>query len=220
MKETFKVSVINTKTQSRAEIESTAVTLADLKDDLSNNGIDYAGMTFMEGSTKIELKDDSSILPTNVPVKRNGVTTGETTNNLVFFLTTPNKNIKSGSMTRPEAYAEIKKNNLQDTCKTRYGRNFTQCSTAQLLEVIASIVKNTPTVDIPDNTQECGVCKCTKELSAKILDYAKALLDAGYFDQAVYDGFAAITRGEEAPKVSHNGYSDSDIDSMYGSWMN
>jgi hypothetical protein len=118
MKETFRVSVVNTRTQSRTDIESNAVTLADLKAELSEKGVDYSGMTFMEGSTKVELKDDSSILPTNVPVKRNGVATGETTNNLVFFLTTPNKNIKSGAMTRLEVYAEIKMYNLQEQFQT------------------------------------------------------------------------------------------------------
>lgn len=224
MKETFRVSVVNTRTQSRTDIESNAVTLADLKAELNEKGIDYSGMTFMEGSTKVELKDDSSILPTNVPVKRNGVATGETTNNLVFFLTTPNKNIKSGAMTRAEAYAEIKRLGLQADCIAKFGRNFTQCSTDNLIKLIASttapkkVTKKTTKVEVEVVETPAPSCNCQGIVDAT-LAYAKELTEAGFLTEEHYNGFVAIANGEEAPKVTHGGYTDNDIDKMYGDWM-
>lgn len=224
MKETFRVSVVNTRTQSRTDIESNAVTLADLKAELSEKGIDYSGMTFMEGSTKVELKDDSSILPTNVPVKRNGVATGETTNNLVFFLTTPNKNIKSGAMSRAEAYAEIKRLGLQSACVEKFGRNFTQCTTDNLIKLVANATatkkvtkKTTKVVEEVVETPATS-CNCQGIVDAT-LAYAKELTEAGFLTEEHYNGFVAIANGEEAPKVTHNGYTNNDIDEMYGDWM-
>lgn len=224
MKETFRVSVVNTRTQSRTDIESNAVTLADLKAELNERGIDYSGMTFMEGSTKIELKDDSSILPTNVPVKRNGVATGETTNNLVFFLTTPNKNIKSGAMSRAEAYDEIRRLGLQSACVARFGRNFTQCTTDNLLQLIADataskkVTKKTTKVEVEVVEAPATTCNC-QGIADATLAYAKALTEAGFLSEEHYKGFEAIANGEEAPKVTHSGYTDNDIDKMYGDWM-
>lgn len=136
MKETFKVSVINTKTQSRTNIDSTAETLGQLKAELSDAGVDYDGMTFMEGSTKTELKTNDSILPTNVPVKRNGVATGETTNDLVFFLTAPDKHISSGN-DREAAYDFFRANpDVAEKVKKELGRHYTNLSTATLVEYI------------------------------------------------------------------------------------
>jgi hypothetical protein len=224
MKETFKISVVNTRTQSRTDLESNAVTLGDLKSELNEMGIDYSGMTFMEGSTKVELKDDSSILPTNVPVKRNGVATGETTNNLVFFLTTPNKNIKSGAMSRADAYAEIKRLGLQTVCIEKFGRNFTQCPTDGLIQIVVEattpkkVTKKTTKVVEEVVETPATPCNCQAIVDAT-LAYAKALTEAGYLTEEHYKGFEAIANGESAPKVTYSGYTNSDIDNMYGDWM-
>lgn len=225
MKETFLVSIVNTKTQSRTDMESNAVTLADLKAELRERGIDYSGMTFMEGSTKVELKDDSSILPTNVPVKRNGVATGETTNNLVFFLTTPNKNIKSGVMSRAEAYAYMKEHpEVAANFKTANdGRNYTNASTAAIESFIKLSTKKTTAkpkkvvVEVAvDDTVD--TTSSTQTVFDNILKYANNLLSAGVLTKQQYNGFEQILNGEEAPEVKH-GYSSSDIDEMYGDWM-
>lgn len=230
MKATFTVSIVNTKTQSRSQITSNAETLGELKNDLSNNGIDYDGMTFMEGATKVELKDDSSILPTNVPVKRNGVATGETTNDLVFFLTTPNKNIKSGAMSRAEAYAEIKRLGLQDACKQKYGKNFTQCSTDSLValvekeskktskpsakKVVAEVAQPVPTAEVASPV----IPDCENPVITNARAFAERLHEAGILNDENYQGFLTVLAGGEMPKVN-TGYSQSDIDEMYGDWM-
>lgn len=130
--EARKITIVQTKNQKKSVIETSATTLGELKDDLRINGIDYEGMTFYEGLSKTELKTDESILPHDI--ERNGVITNE----LVFMLTNTEKKIKSGatSMTRPQAYDAIKKNNLQDACKQMFGKNFTQCSTNDLIVLI------------------------------------------------------------------------------------
>ena len=110
------ILVVNTKTQSKKTITSSATTLAELKADLRAAGIDYSDMTFYEGISKTEIKTDDSQLPHDVNYK------GNITNNLVFMLTTANKKVKSGAVsTRAEAYKAIKDNNLQDEVKKKFG---------------------------------------------------------------------------------------------------
>lgn len=136
--EARKITVVSTKTQKKSVIMSGAETLGELKKDLREAGIDYDGMTFYEGTSKTELKTDESVLPKDVPYTNR--TTGETknTNELVFMLTNTNKKIRSGAgtMTRAEAYSAIKAKGLQDACVKKYGKNFTQCSTADLINLI------------------------------------------------------------------------------------
>lgn len=116
--EARKITVVQTKNQKKSVIMSAATTLAELKSDLRANGIDYDGMTFFEGTSKVELKNDASVLPHDVPYK------GTITNELVFMLTNTNKKIKSGAvaMSRAEAYSAIKSMGLQDACVKKFGK--------------------------------------------------------------------------------------------------
>ena len=129
--ETRKITVVDSQSQSVKVIMSAAETLGELKQDLSANGYSLENKAFYEGLTRIELKTDDSILPHDVP--RNGTTTNE----LVIRITTAQKKINSG-MTRAEVYQAIKEKNLAETVKNMYGKNFTQCSTADLLAIIAA----------------------------------------------------------------------------------
>ena len=66
------------------------------------------------------------------------------------MLTTANKKIRSGAGDRPAAYAKIKQLGLQDACKAKYGKNFTQCSTSDLEALIAGASpKVEPKVEAP-----------------------------------------------------------------------
>lgn len=132
--EARKITVVQTKNQKKSVIMSAATTLAELKSDLRANGIDYDGMTFFEGTSKVELKNDASVLPHDVPYK------GTITNELVFMLTNTNKKIRSGAvaMSRTEAYSAIKSMGLQDACVKKFGKNFTMCKTADLIALVQS----------------------------------------------------------------------------------
>lgn len=139
--EARKITVVQTKNQKKSVIMSAATTLAELKSDLRANCIDYDGMTFFEGTSKVELKNDASVLPHDVPYK------GTVTNELVFMLTNTNKKIRSGAatMSRAEAYSVIKSMGLQDDCVKKFGKNFTMCKTADLIALIQSNSAPKPT---------------------------------------------------------------------------
>lgn len=123
--ETRKITIINSKTQSQKVIEnSQATTLGELKAEMRQLGIDYSGMAFMEGHIRAELKDDASILPTNIPYK------GQVVNDLTFLLTAPEKKIKSGAMTRNELISKAK--------ELGFPSNPTQAKSAVLLDFIES----------------------------------------------------------------------------------
>lgn len=136
--EAREILFVMNNSSSQKSIMSEAETLGALKADMRRAGINYDNMTFYEGRTRTELKDDASVLPTNVPVAAKGTTPATTTNDLVFMLTTANKKIRSGAGERPAVYAQIKQLELQDACKAKYGKNFTQCSTADLEALIAN----------------------------------------------------------------------------------
>lgn len=126
-----KITVIPTKTHKTQVIESAATTLAELKADLTKAGIDYTDCTFFEGLTKIELKNDAAILPHDVPYK------GTTTNNLVFMITNASKKIRSGAgLDRKAIIEEIKAKNLTEVVKKTYGKNYTNCKTEALQEIL------------------------------------------------------------------------------------
>ncbi len=212
--ETRKVTIINSKTQSQKVIEnSTATTLGELKAEMRSAGIDYNGMTFYEGHLRAELKDDASPLPTNIPYK------GTTVNDLVFMLTTPEKKVKSGAMSRAEVYAAIKERGLQDVCKNTYGKNFTQCSTEALIQLLATY-EPTPTESQAEsvvfeenapNVQNTG-CECDGVKKAM-----QTLADALYGDDVIseetYCSVTSLLEGKEytAPKKM----SQSEIDEMF-----
>lgn len=143
--EARKITVVQTKNQKKSVIMSAATTLAELKSDLRANGIDYDGMTFFEGTSKVELKNDASVLPHDVPYK------GTITNELVFMLTNTNKKIRSGAvaMSRTEAYSAIKSMGLQDACVKKFGKNFTMCKTADLIALVQSNSAAKPTPAAP-----------------------------------------------------------------------
>lgn len=148
--EARKILFVMNNSSSQKSIMSGAETLGALKADMRRAGINYDNMTFYEGRTRTELKDDASVLPTNVPVAAKGTTPATTTNDLVFMLTTANKKIRSGAGDRPAAYAKIKQLGLQDACKAKYGKNFTQCSTSDLEALIAGASpKVEPKVEAP-----------------------------------------------------------------------
>lgn len=149
-----KFTVIDSETQQTKVIESNATTVAELKSDLRANGFDLTGKTIQEGLTRTEFKSDDSLLPHDVP--RNG----GYTNDLVFRLTKAQKNIKSGAMTRPEAYAAVKKLGLQAEIAKKYGKNFTMCKTADLIaEVEKASKKSAPKAKVAEEpkAKDAGV---------------------------------------------------------------
>lgn len=239
--EARKITVVQTKNQKKSVIISAATTLAELKSDLRANGIDYSGMTFFEGTSKVELKNDASVLPHDVPYK------GTITNELVFMLTNTNKKIRSGAvaMSRAEAYSAIKSMGLQDACVKKFGKNFTMCKTADLIALIQSNnsaanpapaapkaeTKKEEKAEAPVNTPEVsapvapasdgGECVDTVARAA-ISKLVEILEDNGtiedYEKEKVLDilgGEVAAAPSEEHKPKSASPYSDDEIDDMF-----
>ena len=127
--ETRKILIINSSTQSQRVIkESRATTLGELKEEMRELNIPYSGMTFYEGHMRAELKDDA--LPTNIPYK------DQVINDLTFMLTVPDKKVASGASKRKEVFDKITELGLQNECKKRFGKDYTHCTTADLLSLI------------------------------------------------------------------------------------
>ena len=216
--EARKITIVSTKNQSKKVIMSSATTLAELKSDLRQNGIDYDGMTFFEGTSKVELKNDASVLPHDVPYK------GTITNELVFMLTNTNKKIRSGAMSRMEAYAEIKRLGLQDVCVKKFGKNFTMCKTADLIALVQS---NSTTKPVPVATKaEVPVSsdsECVDTIArAAISKLVEILEDNGTIEDYekekvlnILGGAVEVAPSEEYKPKSVSPYSDDEIDDMF-----
>lgn len=134
--EAREIQVIANSQNLTKTIMSTADNLGELKAELRHEGFNVEGMDFKEGKTRTELKDELSALPTNFTYR------GELTNSLIIMMTPQNNKIKSGAMTRPEAYAKVKEYNLQAMAVSKFGKNFTQCSTDMLCQLIAEHENN------------------------------------------------------------------------------
>lgn len=229
-----KITVVQTKNQKKSVIMSAATTLAELKSDLRANGIDYDGMTFFEGTSKVELKNDASVLPHDVPYK------GTVTNELVFMLTNTNKKIRSGAttMSRMEAYNAIKSMGLQNACVEKFGKNFTMCKTADLIALIQSNSTSKPApkaetkkeekMEAPVNTPVTSISNgsvCVDVVArAAISKLVEILEDNGTIEDYEKEEVLGILGGEvvvsAAPSEGYkpksaSPYSDDEIDDMF-----
>ena len=209
-----KVTIINNKTQSQKVIQaSSATTLGELKREMREAGIEFEGMTFFEGHLRAELKDDASILPTNIPYK------GQVVNDLTFLLTAPEKKIKSGAMSRSEAYNAIKARGLQDKCVKRFGKNFTMCKTQDLIDLLSEggapakeekkeVVKEKPVKKevAKEPVKEKKVVEATATSEGNVAGALEILLEDLYgsdvIEEGTYDRAMAVLKGTtySAPK--------------------
>lgn len=195
--ETRKITVISNKGQYKKVMNSAATTLGELKADMTAVGIDYYGMSFLEGLTRTELIDDASQLPTNVNYR------GTITNDLVFYLTATNKKIKSG-MTRQEAYAHLNERpELKDVVKDTFGRNFTQVSTDNLVHIIIE-------AQLPCGCDECPTTDVEEMSQVELL--ASFLLENGCITHCQYDMVLGI---EDTQVEEQSPYSNEELEDMF-----
>lgn len=224
--EARKITIVSTRNQKKSVIMSAATTLAELKADLRQNGIDYDGMTFYEGTSKVELKDDASVLPHDVPYK------GQLTNELVFMLTNTNKKIRSGAdMSRSDAYAAIKAKGLQKECVKRFGKNFTMCKTADLIALVneksisSTSVKKDRVAETKKkeskektNTTKCVDTKARAALSRLLtilIDNNTLEADEVEEIEDILGDKVEVAASEDYKLSSASPYSDDEIDRMF-----
>lgn len=201
-------TVVNSATQSTISYESQAETLGQLKRELADKGINLDGMTIFEGLTKTELKSDDSLLPHDVPYR------GTITNNLVFRITKANKNIKSGSMSRAEAYAKIKELNLQGVIASKYGKNFTMCKTADLINEINKVETHweNPTTENNENTSSDATVAALEEKFDMLIN---VLLDNDVIDDVDVDIINSKPIVQKKDSEEKSPYSNDEISDMF-----
>lgn len=213
--EARKITVVQTKNQKKSVIMSAAMTLAELKNDLRANDIDYDGMTFFEGTSKVELKNDASVLPHDVPYK------GTITNELVFMLTNTNKKIKSGAvaMSRTEAYSAIKSMGLQDACVKKFGKNFTMCKTADLIALVQSNSASKPAPKAETKKEEIPASNGDEYVDAvaraAISKLVEILENNSTIEDYEKEEVIGILGGKVAVSDTASPYSDDEIDDMF-----
>lgn len=204
--ETRKVTIINNKTQKQSIIQaSSATNLGELKAEMRELGINYEGMTFFEGHMRAELKDDAAPLPTNIPYK------GQVVNDLTFLLTAPEKKIKSGAMTRSEAYDAIKANGLQAACVAKFGKNFTMCKTQDLIDLIESQGKKEAKVEAPAVVAAPASGNCEQALKILVEDlYGNDTIEEDTYDKVMSTLNGGATEAPASEKMSKK-----EVDDMF-----
>lgn len=212
-------TVVDSETQRTKEIKSNATTVAELKRDLRQNGFQVDGKTIQEALTRTEFKDDSSVLPHDVSYK------GKPTNNLVFRLTKTNKQVRSG-MDRQAAYAEVKRLGLGEAIKAKFGKNFTQVSTNDLVDFINKNNKGgAKPAEKPAETKKETPAEAKKAPKAEgcncenyIKNLVSVLIDNGTLDECDREAIFG-SNVEEAEPVNDGkqpAYSKSELDSLLG----
>ena len=204
------IKIINNKTQAQATIESQAKTLGELKREMDQRQLDYSGMTFYCGEMRAELKDDSAPLPETVNWK------GEVKTSLTFLLTQPEKKVSSGATTRAELYQEIKDLGLQDEIKKKFGRNFTQCGTANLKAFINNTIKAKSQAPV-----ELTKAPVLENIAKAVEILAEACWDADIIASEEYSKVKSLINisncGVKA-SCKKDEMSQNDIDDMFGGW--
>ena len=220
--ETRKITIISTKNHSTKVINSAATTLAELKSDLNNAGIEYTDCTFFEGLTKTELKNNDAILPHDVPYK------GTITNNLVFMITNASKKIKSGA-DRKSIIAEIKAKNLTEVVKNTYGKNYTNCKTEDLEKILSmnntsapkeapakKEVSNNPAIKTTDLSSYVTKAELKEVIESLLEEMENAEVD--YIEDVDIDNIAIIGKvssSNSGEEKSDSPYSSNELDDMF-----
>ena len=131
------------------------------------------------------------------------------------MLTNTNKKIKSGAMTRTEAYDAIKAKGLQAECQKRFGRNFTMCKTSDLVSLIES------TINLPQQEVKTGCVDVQARAALTMLvdvlneDY---VIGSGVREKifGILDSAAVTpTVSDDCKPETDSPYDDNEIDDMF-----
>lgn len=209
-----RILITNESLTSCKEIMSTALTVAELKAEMTQAGIEYADKTLVEGRSRTKFEDDSQQLPLTVMYK------GQHTKELSIMLMTPAKKVASGASERSEIYAAIKQQGMEEAIKDTFGKNFTQVTTAELKQFYADAMSKmavpreevrevreaeipmTPEEAIPAMTEPKRECCHTPEgadgrCRQAILELVDILEEYGSLDEHDKETIYAILGGEK-----------------------
>lgn len=208
----MKATIVNTVENTTKVVELTnAITdLVGLKHFLN---IDEG--QFFEGTTHTDLTSDTQELPVLPDNKKE--------RGYVFFVSPAQSKIKNGAYSRKECYAIIKDNNLGEAVKNKFGRNYTQVSTNDLNDFIASHttehVNNVAPANAAPVNNENNVATEDNDVTEKELMqcFASAIVTAlSQTGKNSNEELLTITNElkNKIEKVFHNPYSVQDIANM------
>lgn len=187
-------SALNGKTTVLENVE--AQTLGELKRIFDAKGINYENMDFMEGVSNTILRDDSSVLPTNIPYK------GRTVNDLFIYLSVKNKKVASGlvdTTSRKEMVSFIKEHNLQAEIKDEFGTDYTHVSNKELAYFLECREANNGDENPKerDNETVCSAEVTLEDVVDILQDLVASLYNNDYVSEDIYHMVMAL--GKNVP---------------------
>ena len=194
------ITIVDNKSQGRYEFETEGDKLKDIIAGCKSLGISTIDVEFQEAYSRTVMRDPEAYLPTNVPTGHGD----ETTNDLVIVVTAPKKKIKSGATvsSRAEAYDYIKAHGLKDAVASKFGKNFTQCKTDDLVAFCQKAKKS-----------DCGCGSST--VVEKALDLVEKLYKNNAISKAVYSNLKSVLEGGEAAPIKKR-LSDDELQKLVG----
>lgn len=128
-------------------------------------------------------------------------------------------------MDRKEAYAQIKKLGLAEDVKKKFGKNFTQVSTTDLVAMIEgakkSAVKKVAPMAAKKDTKKVEELRCamegTVDYKAKYKEAVKVIAKfLAFMPEELLNNAAAVAKGLTPEKVVEDvEFSSADIDKMF-----
>lgn len=166
------VTFYDSSTRSAKVLNNVQVTTFGDVCKLLNLSINFADKKIQEGTTKIIIESNDTVLPTNITLRD-----GKVTNDITIFMS-PKIKMKSGmAMTYAECRAFIKDAISKDPKAKEHfnvGKNYTNKSTAELIELVASYkgvgsknkVAQSTTKEVKSSTPVGAKSKTISEINA------------------------------------------------------
>lgn len=204
------ILVNDAQSQSRFKLHTDVETFGGLKTLLLEKGISLENVTVTEGISKTSFVSDDSLLPKDQLYK------GRKTNELLILIT-PNKKIKLG-LSRQDVLKHIKNEGLQGAIKEHFGKNFTNVSTAELVEFLADNQEKEEEKKAKYTVSEitCPLTEKLLEIGAEIAKLA-ALVETSYRKTMQEKGKAECCKSsaKTSPLETKGGLSEEDLDEAF-----
>lgn len=204
------ILVNDAQSQSRFKLHTDVETFGELKTLLLEKGISLENVTVTEGISKTSFVSDDSLLPKDQLYK------GRKTNELLILIT-PNKKIKLG-LSRQDVLKHIKNEGLQGAIKEHFGKNYTNVSTAELVEFLADNQEKEEEKKDKYTVSEvtCSLTEKLLEIGAEIANLA-ALVETSY-RKAMKEGESedcCKSSAKTTPLETKGGLSEEDLDEAF-----
>ena len=201
------ILVNDAQSQSRFKLHTDVETFGELKELLLEKGINLDNVTVTEGISKTSFVSDGSLLPKDQLYK------GRKTNELLILIT-PNKKIKLG-LSRQDVLKHIKNEGLQGVIKEHFGKNYTNVSTAELVEFLAdNQEKEEKKAKYTVSKVTCVLTEKLLEIGAEIAKLA-ALVEISY-RKAMKEGEPEDCKSTKvSPLETKGGLSEEDLDEAF-----